>query len=80
MSMQPDPGEIQQLFDRIAPLYDRLNDSLSFGTHRIWKQMAVNWSGARGGGDSRLRCLLREWGYCPPFGGSGRSNGDGCGG
>nr|WP_219730022.1 bifunctional demethylmenaquinone methyltransferase/2-methoxy-6-polyprenyl-1,4-benzoquinol methylase UbiE [Sodalinema gerasimenkoae] len=47
--MQPDAAEIQQLFDRIAPLYDRLNDSLSFGTHRIWKQMAVNWSGAKTG-------------------------------
>lgn len=47
--MQPDAAEIQQLFDRIAPLYDRLNDSLSFGTHRIWKQMAVNWSGAKAG-------------------------------
>ncbi|NMG57575.1 bifunctional demethylmenaquinone methyltransferase/2-methoxy-6-polyprenyl-1,4-benzoquinol methylase UbiE [Geitlerinema sp. P-1104] len=49
MTMPPDAAEIQQLFDRIAPLYDRLNDSLSFGTHRIWKQMAVNWSGAKGG-------------------------------
>lgn len=49
MTMQPDAAEIQQLFDRIAPLYDRLNDSLSFGTHRIWKQMAVNWSGAKAG-------------------------------
>ncbi|HEY9807771.1 MAG TPA: bifunctional demethylmenaquinone methyltransferase/2-methoxy-6-polyprenyl-1,4-benzoquinol methylase UbiE [Halomicronema sp.] len=39
-------SEIQLLFDRIAPVYDRLNDWLSFGQHRIWKQMAVSWSGA----------------------------------
>ncbi|MEL4894824.1 bifunctional demethylmenaquinone methyltransferase/2-methoxy-6-polyprenyl-1,4-benzoquinol methylase UbiE [Crocosphaera sp. Alani8] len=36
--------DIQSIFDRIAPVYDRLNSWLSFGQHRIWKQMAVNWS------------------------------------
>src|SRR3712207_8930427 len=35
---------IQALFDRIAPAYDQLNDWLSLGQHRIWKQMAVKWS------------------------------------
>ncbi len=34
---------IQALFERIAPLYDRLNDQLSFGLHHVWKQMAVDW-------------------------------------
>lgn len=38
--------QIQAMFDRIAPVYDRLNDRLSLGMHRIWKQMAVKWSGA----------------------------------
>jgi demethylphylloquinol methyltransferase len=38
--------EIKALFDRIAPVYDQLNNFLSFGLHRIWKQMAVKWSGA----------------------------------
>lgn len=37
---------IQTLFNRIAPAYDQLNDWLSLGQHRIWKQMAVKWSGA----------------------------------
>lgn len=46
-------SEIQLLFDRIAPVYDRLNDWLSLGQHRIWKQMAVSWSGA-GAGDTCL--------------------------
>jgi demethylphylloquinol methyltransferase len=35
--------EIQQLFNRIAPNYDRLNDWLSLGQHRIWKKMAIKW-------------------------------------
>ncbi|EKQ71262.1 ubiquinone/menaquinone biosynthesis methyltransferase [Leptolyngbyaceae cyanobacterium JSC-12] len=44
---------IRDLFDRIAPVYDRLNNWLSLGQHRIWKQMAVKWSGAKIGD----RCL-----------------------
>lgn len=36
-------AEIQSLFDRIAPVYDQLNQSLSLGQHRIWKSMAVKW-------------------------------------
>lgn len=43
----PSATEIQALFDRIAPVYDRLNDRLSLGQHRIWKRMAVKWSGAK---------------------------------
>ncbi|HEY9806949.1 MAG TPA: bifunctional demethylmenaquinone methyltransferase/2-methoxy-6-polyprenyl-1,4-benzoquinol methylase UbiE [Candidatus Obscuribacterales bacterium] len=38
---------IQALFNRIAPIYDQLNDWLSLGQHRIWKQMAVKWSGCQ---------------------------------
>ena len=36
--------QIQAIFDRIAPVYDRLNHWLSLGQHRIWKLMAVKWS------------------------------------
>lgn len=39
----------QALFNRIAPVYDNLNDLLSLGQHRIWKRMAVSWSGAKAG-------------------------------
>ncbi|XVF85020.1 hypothetical protein PTKIN_Ptkin17bG0085100 [Pterospermum kingtungense] len=46
-------SERQYLFNRIAPVYDNLNDLLSFGQHRIWKRMAVSWSGAKRG-DSAL--------------------------
>ncbi len=42
----PEADHIRQLFDRIAPQYDQLNQDLSFGLHRVWKQMAVRWSGA----------------------------------
>ncbi len=37
---------VKTLFDRIAPVYDRLNDWFSLGQHRIWKMMAVKWSQA----------------------------------
>lgn len=35
---------MQALFDRIAPVYDSLNTWLSFGQHRVWKQMTVDWA------------------------------------
>ncbi|KMS97399.1 hypothetical protein BVRB_6g155480 [Beta vulgaris subsp. vulgaris] len=46
-------AERQALFNRIAPVYDNLNDVLSLGQHRIWKRMAVSWTGAKRG-DSTL--------------------------
>ncbi|XVE92382.1 hypothetical protein REPUB_Repub01dG0092400 [Reevesia pubescens] len=42
-------SERQELFNRIAPVYDNLNDLLSFGQHRIWKRMGASWSGAKKG-------------------------------
>ena len=48
--------EIKAIFDRIAPIYDRLNDRLSFGQHRIWKLMAVKWSEAKLGDNSLDVC------------------------
>jgi len=35
--------DIKGIFNRIAPVYDQLNNSLSLGQHRIWKTMAVKW-------------------------------------
>jgi demethylmenaquinone methyltransferase/2-methoxy-6-polyprenyl-1,4-benzoquinol methylase len=40
---------VRALFDRIAPVYDQFNQQLSLGLHWVWKQMAVNWSGAAPG-------------------------------
>eukprot|EP00252_Welwitschia_mirabilis_P006861 TRINITY_DN17782_c0_g1_i1.p1 TRINITY_DN17782_c0_g1~~TRINITY_DN17782_c0_g1_i1.p1 ORF type:complete len:266 (-),score=41.69 TRINITY_DN17782_c0_g1_i1:167-964(-) len=58
----------RKLFNRIAPNYDQLNDLLSLGQHRIWKRMAVSWSGAKDGdivldiccGSGDLTFLLSE--------------------
>lgn len=47
--MTPSARKIQDLFDRIAPVYDDFNQQLSLGLHRVWKQMAVQWSGAASG-------------------------------
>ncbi|HIK36641.1 MAG: bifunctional demethylmenaquinone methyltransferase/2-methoxy-6-polyprenyl-1,4-benzoquinol methylase UbiE [Geminocystis sp.] len=44
MNFTSSPSQIQHMFDRIAPVYDLLNDWLSLGLHRVWKQMTVNWS------------------------------------
>lgn len=49
MASQAPSSDIQALFNRIAPVYDQLNDQLSFGWHHVWKRMAVKWSGAKGG-------------------------------
>jgi len=45
-SKQPEADQIKQLFDRIAPQYDQMNQDMSLGLHQVWKQMAVRWSGA----------------------------------
>ncbi|XP_047961074.1 2-phytyl-1,4-beta-naphthoquinone methyltransferase, chloroplastic [Salvia hispanica] len=58
----------QALFNRIAPVYDNLNDLFSLGMHRVWKRMAVSWSGVKQGdtvldvccGSGDLAFLLSE--------------------
>lgn len=32
---------VRQLFDRVAPRYDLMNDLMSFGLHRWWKRVTV---------------------------------------
>jgi demethylphylloquinol methyltransferase len=39
----------EELFSTISPVYDELNDQLSFGMHKVWKRMTVKWSGAAPG-------------------------------
>ncbi|WGV28392.1 bifunctional demethylmenaquinone methyltransferase/2-methoxy-6-polyprenyl-1,4-benzoquinol methylase UbiE [Halotia branconii] len=48
--------EIRAIFDRIAPVYDQLNNWLSLGQHRIWKEMTVKWSAAKPGDTSLDLC------------------------
>ena len=47
--MIQDQHRIQEIFNKIAPVYDQLNDNLSLGQHRIWKKMAVRWCQAKPG-------------------------------
>lgn len=42
-------SEIAGLFNRIAPVYDDLNDALSLGLHRVWKKMVLRWAQPRSG-------------------------------
>lgn len=46
---QQQPEDIQALFNRIAPIYDNLNDWLSLGQHHVWKKMALAWADPRPG-------------------------------
>jgi demethylmenaquinone methyltransferase/2-methoxy-6-polyprenyl-1,4-benzoquinol methylase len=67
--MQPgDPAAVRQLFEQIAPNYDRLNDTLSLGLHRLWKRQAIAYLAPRPGqrlldlccGTGDLALLLAE--------------------
>jgi demethylmenaquinone methyltransferase/2-methoxy-6-polyprenyl-1,4-benzoquinol methylase len=61
--------EVRAIFNRIAPVYDELNDKLSFGQHKVWKEMTVKWSKVKpgdtcidlccGSGDISLRLARR---------------------
>lgn len=48
----PPPGQkaafVQANFDAIAPHYDRFNDWITFGMHRLWKRRTVAEAGLRG--------------------------------
>ncbi len=39
--MSGDPKAIESLFNDVAPHYDRLNDLLSLGLHRVWKRQLI---------------------------------------
>ena len=49
MSMDKRPAVIGQMFDRIAPTYDKLNTILSLGIDRLWRRRAVRLLGASQG-------------------------------
>ena len=35
-------GMVRDVFDSVAPRYDLMNDLMSLGVHRVWKQIFVN--------------------------------------
>ena len=42
--MKPrDPAAVEEMFNAVAPRYDRLNDLLSLGLHRQWKRQLLSW-------------------------------------
>lgn len=40
---------VGEVFRSVAGRYDLMNDLMSFGAHRLWKQLAANTSGVRAG-------------------------------
>ena len=42
-------GMVGQVFDSVASKYDVMNDLMSFGVHRLWKQFTVSQAGVRPG-------------------------------
>ncbi len=48
--MKPrDSAAIEELFNEVAPRYDRLNDLLSLGLHRQWKRQLLSWLSPQAG-------------------------------
>ena len=43
-SQKSSKGEqVEQMFDNIAPAYDKLNHILSFSIDKLWRNKAINW-------------------------------------
>ena len=40
-------GLVRDVFDQVTHRYDLMNDLMSLGTHRIWKDIMVNWLAPR---------------------------------
>ncbi len=40
---------VAQVFDSVATKYDVMNDLMSFGCHRLWKQFTIELAGAQAG-------------------------------
>ena len=63
------PGLVSAIFDSVADRYDVMNDLMSGGLHRLWKQALIDWLNPRpamrlidvagGTGDIALRSLDR---------------------
>lgn len=45
----PNPEKIKSMFKQVAPAYDRTNDILSAGIHRVWRKKLVKLAAAKPG-------------------------------
>ena len=67
--LQDHAGMVSAIFDSVADRYDLMNDLMSGGLHRLWKQALIDWLNPRasmhlidvagGTGDVALRALER---------------------
>ena len=61
-------GLVRGVFDRVAERYDLMNDLMSLGVHRLWKDAVIDWLAPRpglvhadlGGGTGDIAFRLRE--------------------
>ena len=49
VNVEEKAGKVAEVFHSVADNYDLMNDLMSMGIHRIWKQVAIEMSGVRGG-------------------------------
>lgn len=64
------PARVREVFESVATRYDLMNDLMSAGLHRLWKEALVDWLAPRAGmrvldvaggtGDVALRILRRQ--------------------
>ena len=62
-------GLVNNVFNNVASSYDLMNDLMSFGVHRLWKETLLDWMAPRpnqiladlagGTGDIAIRFLQR---------------------
>lgn len=49
VNVEEKAGKVAEVFHSVADNYDLMNDLMSMGIHRIWKQVAIEMSGVRSG-------------------------------
>ena len=54
---------VNSVFSKVYAKYDLMNDLMSLGIHRIWKNKLLDWMGPQ----KKIypnRCRCWDWGYC----------------